>query len=177
MTFRGSKLKSAGMLVACCALPGLGVLAVTAALSPNFGFGPMIVVMVIGGGLIAIGLLCLYVIGFQLMRRGPIVTIDQQGILDVRNGLGLIPWSDIRDLRVSRQRIRSNRGIERIGIYLVDPTPYLLRLPGWKRALTQFGLRQGMPVAEISFVGLTPGIKEAVAFLRQGSRVMLPEEL
>jgi len=147
--------------------------------SPNIGFGRMIVPVVLGSFLIVVGLLCLYVALAQLLRRGAIVTIDRQGILDVRNGLGLIRWADIRSLRMMRRsfRLGSKGGIDYIGIYLDNPTPYLLRLPGWKRRLTMFGLRQGMPFAEISFLGLTPGAKEAAAYLRATSRLMLPGEL
>lgn len=179
IAFRGSKIKSAGLVVIFCIPLGLGGVAVSAALSPDAGLGPMIVALVIGSGLIAAGLSCLYVVAFQLLRRGAIVTIDGEGILDVRNGLGLIPWADIRDLRLVRRRFRTGkqRGIYDIGIDLANPAPYLLRLPGWKRRLTTFGLRQGMPFAEISFLGLTPGVKEAVAYLRDMSRLKVPDEL
>lgn len=178
-TFRASKLKSGALAVVFCLLPGSGVATVAAVLSANIGLGHMIVPAVIGSALIVTGLLSLYGVMIQLVRRGAIVTIDRQGILDIRNGLGLILWADIRSLKVMRRSFwsGSKRGIDYIGIYLRNPTPYLLRLPGWKRRLTAFGLRQGMPFAQISFLGLTPGVEEAVAYLRETSPLMLPGQL
>jgi len=174
VTFRGSKLKSGVLALAFSSLLGLGLAIVIAAMSSsNLRFGRLVAPLVFGSLLIIVGLLCLYVVSIQLVRRGAIVTIDQQGVFDARNGLGLIPWADIRTLQIMRRSfwLGSKRGIDYIGVHLNNPTPYLLRLPGWKRRLTMFGLRQGMPFAEISFLGLTPGVEEAAAYLREISRL------
>jgi hypothetical protein len=174
VTFRGSKLKSGVLALAFCSLLSLGLAMVIAAMSSsNIRFGRMLAFLVFGCLLIMMGLLCLYVVSIQLVRRGAIVTIDQQGLMDARNGVGLISWADIRSLQITRRSfwLGGKCGIDYIGVYLDNPTPYLLRLPGWKRRLTVLGLRQGMPFAEISFLGLTPGVEEAAAYLREMSRL------
>ena len=180
MSFHGSKLKSGALVLVFCPLIVIGVAMVAAALSsPAIGYGRMIMPLVLGSILIITGLLCVYAFAIQLLRRGPVVTIVQRGILDVRNGVGLISWADICSLRKMRRssRLNSRGGIDYIGVYLHNPTPYLLRLPGWKRRLTLFGLRQGMPFAEISFLGLTPGVEAALTYLRETSPSMLQNEL
>jgi hypothetical protein len=176
--FHGSNLKSGVLAVGFCCLLGCGVVLLATVLLSSVGPGYMIMPMVLGSGLIVVGLLGLYVAIIQLVRRGAIVTIDGEGILDVRNGLALIPWADIKALRMTRRKFWSGSkyGIDYIGVYLKTPAPYLLRLPGWKRRLTAFGLRQGMPFAEISFLGLTPGAQEAANYLRETSRLTLPSD-
>jgi len=172
ITFRGSKLKSSALSIAFCSMSGLGGTIVIAVLSSsNLHFGRMVVPIVMGSLLMVAGLPGLYAAALQLVRSGAIVTIDQQGVLDARNGLGLISWADIRSLQMMRWSfwVGSKLGIDYIGIYLSNPTPYLLRLPSWKRRLTLLGLRLGMPFAQISFLGLTPGAGEAAAFLREAS--------
>jgi hypothetical protein len=175
--FRGSKLESSGLLVAFCAVLGLaGTMVIAVLPSSNLHFGRTIVPIVMAGFLMLAGVPGLYIAALQLVRSGAIVTMDQQGVLDVRNGLGLISWADIRSVQMMRRRfwIGSKYGIDYLAIFLSNPAPYLLRLPAWKRHLTRLGLRLGMPFAQISFLGLTPGAAEAAAFLREASGLSRP---
>jgi hypothetical protein len=114
-----------------------------------------------GATLIVLGLGVALVLLWQMFRRGPIVVFNENGVLDVRNGIGIMNWDDIRFL----QPYSFRRGLVGLGVYLRNTDEYLNRLRPWKRVLTKFGLRQGMPFAVITFAGLAPGLEQANKYL------------
>jgi hypothetical protein len=103
---------------------------------------------------------CLIAIVFQLFRRKPTVVFGHSGVLDIRLGVGLIPWRDIASvsiLAVRRQRL--------IALSLRDEESYRLRSPIWRRVLIYISDAMNYPAFTIAFAGLRPGLDEAYAFL------------
>jgi hypothetical protein len=102
------------------------------------------------------------VIPLRLLRRGPVVIIDDAGVLDRRLGVGLIPWQDISSVSISQ--IRNQRFIS---LWLRNEEHYLSRWPTWRRAGS--GLSEGLGVSPFSmqFRTLTPSLDDAYARLKQ----------
>lgn len=105
---------------------------------------------------------CLVLILVQLFRRKAPVVIDDSGILDVRFGVGLIPWGDIAS--VSLEEIQKQRFIS---LWLRTEEEYLLRAPAWKRRLFGLNKRLGFSPFGMSFAGLKPGLDAAYGRIRE----------
>jgi len=90
----------------------------------------------------------------RLLRPGPAILIDGDGILDDASGvsLGLIRWDQvgtIDEYRVNGQAF--------LGIMLKDPDALIARQPFWKRRLLRANLRMGAAAVNIPQASL--GIK------------------
>jgi hypothetical protein len=102
------------------------------------------------------------VIPLQLLRRGPVVIIDDSGVLDRRLGVGLIPWQDISSVSITQ--IRNQRFIS---LWLRNEGQYLSHWPAWKRAGSGVSERLGVSPFSMQFKTLTPGLDEAYARLKE----------
>ena len=92
----------------------------------------------------------------HLFYRGPVVTIDLEGILDRRFGVGRIPWDDIAlvfELSVKSQRFLS--------IQLKDEASYLRRMPVRARLLAKINAAFGFSPFTISFTPLNRSFNDA----------------
>jgi hypothetical protein len=93
---------------------------------------------------------------FRLLRPGPAIAIDSDGILDDASGvsLGLIRWDQvaaIEEYRVQDQAF--------LGIVLKDVDTLVARQPFWKRRLIRANLRMG--AAAVNIPQASVGIKLA----------------
>jgi len=98
----------------------------------------------------------------QLLRRGPTVTIDDRGVFDRRMGIGPILWRDIAFISIGQ--VRRERFMS---LWLRNEDQYLSKAPRVKRGLELASRELGFSPFTLSFIGLTPGIDEAYALLRQ----------
>jgi hypothetical protein len=114
-------------------------------------------------GWLGVGFFGLGFIAFPIMmfRRGPQLVIDDAGIEDRRQKMGVIRWEDIRSLSIG-----SVSSAKFLCVELTDPEKYLSRVPRWRRALASMNPKMGFPEVTISFSGLRPGLEEVWAFLQ-----------
>ncbi len=156
LEFRQSPWKSLGLVLLAAAMVGASY--VTAVKAPDAlrrGVGWF------GVAFFALGLLP----GIRgLTGRRLTVVLDETGIQDTRLRIGLIPWNQVRECRVE-----SIRGTAFLCLHLKAPELFLHQLSPTQRALAKANHAMGFGHLAISFTGLTPSIKEAVAFLEQAS--------
>ncbi len=105
--------------------------------------------------------LCFVAILRQLFRRGPSVILDESGIQDLRSSFGLIPWTDIAALWIGSVRSQHFLCLE-----VVDPDPYLSRLPSHKQLSARANRSLGFPPITIGFSGLSPGLDEVWRYIQ-----------
>jgi hypothetical protein len=96
----------------------------------------------------------------RLLRPGPQVVINDEGIEDHRLKAGVIRWQDIRSLSIG-----SVNSARFLCIELMEAEKYLSRLPRWKRSIAAVNPALGFPALTISFSGLTPGLAAVTAHL------------
>jgi hypothetical protein len=99
-------------------------------------------------------------IGAQLLRRKPVVMIDHEGITVARGGHKRVTWRQVINVSIGTMS-----GQNFLCITLHDEDAYIERLPRWSRLLTKSNRSLGFPALTVSFNGLTPGIKEAYAYI------------
>jgi hypothetical protein len=118
----------------------------------------------LGVGLFAI---CTIVLGNRVMSGGgtPFV-FDQGGISFPGGNFGLLPWIEIKSYSVV-----TIRGNVFLALTFNDPARILSRVSTAKRVAALANERMGWGHWALSFIGLTPGIDEAVAFIRDHSLV------
>ena len=102
-----------------------------------------------------------FVIARQLFRRGPVIVIDSLSITDHRSSDGPLFWDQVRSMWVG-----SVRSSKFLCVELKDPELFVSRLSGRRRALVKTNSALGFPAITVSFTGLSPGIEEALTYLR-----------
>jgi hypothetical protein len=106
--------------------------------------------------------LCTLPILSQLFRSGPTIVIDDTGVLDRRWGVGRIAWEDIASVSITQgKRQRS------ISLWLRNESEYLGRLSTIRASLRHVSAKMGYSPFLMTFRGLTPGLEEAYARLRE----------
>jgi hypothetical protein len=113
-----------------------------------------------------VGILLIIVFIFRLVTgegKGPVIFLNDEGVLDKRLRVGVIRWEDIR-------RIRSHdvEGATYISLELHDTKPYEARRPLWLKLLSQVQRVHGMSSTSISTVGLEIDHSSLVAMLHEG---------
>lgn len=95
--------------------------------------------------------------------KGPVIVLNDEGVLDKRLRVGVIRWEDIR-------RIRSHdvEGATYISLELHDTKPYEARRPLWLKLLSQVQRVHGMSSTSISTVGLDIDHNSLVALVHEG---------
>jgi hypothetical protein len=146
------------MIVACVVVAASWYLAAT---TPDPVYR---VVGWLGVGLFAI---CTIVLGNRVISGGgtPFV-FDQGGISFPGGNFGLLPWNEIKSYSVV-----TIRGNVFLALTFNDPARILSRVSTAKRVGALANERMGWGHWALSFIGLTPGIDEAVAFIRDHSLV------
>ncbi len=91
---------------------------------------------------------------FRLLRPGPAIRIDENGILDDASGvsLGLIRWHQVGE--IDEYRVH---GQAFLGIMLRDVDAVIAQQPFWKRRIVRANLRMGAAAVNIpqASVGIT----------------------
>ncbi len=108
--------------------------------------------------------LCILIAAKRLLVGGVPFVFDLGGIAFPTGGFGLLPWTEIKSYAVVRVR-----GNYFLAFTFHDPARVLSRVSAAKRrwALANQGLGWGHWA--LSFSGLTPGMDEAIAFIREHS--------
>lgn len=147
-----SKVKLLGLLGLTCALVGMCYFLTTLP-----GLLPQVV------GWIGVGFFGLGFIAFPVMffRSGPQVVINDEGIEDRRQKIGMIRWEDVWLLSIG-----SVSSAKFLCVDLSDPEKYLSRLPRWGRWVAATNEKLGYSALTIGFSGLSPGLKEVWAYLQ-----------
>lgn len=91
---------------------------------------------------------CAVVCGFQFVDLRPRLRIDDRGIDDRTLGVGLIPWSEIKDAYV-----KSILGNDFVCLRVRDPNKWLGRLSPWRKALIRANLALGFTELNINLSG------------------------
>jgi hypothetical protein len=151
-----SKLKLLGLLALTCAMVGVSYLCTTLP-----GLFPRVVGW-IGVGFFGLGFVVIPIMWFRTDAQ---VIIDEEGIEDRRQGIGVIRWEEIRSLSVG-----SIEGTRFLCVNLIDPEKYHSRLPRWKRPMVAANRFLGVHGVPIGFSGLSPGIEEVWAYLQARHR-------
>lgn len=110
--------------------------------------------------------LCLVAWAARLMRGGPQVRIDNDGIEDRRLAVGVVPWGDVSSIYVGV--VRSTKFL---CVDVADPDAFLLRLRPWRRWLARRSMAMGFPPLSISFIDLSPGLRDVCAYLAAEGRM------
>jgi hypothetical protein len=113
-----------------------------------------------------IGIITLIFLLYNLVTRqnkGPVITLDDEGVLDKRLKVGVIHWEDIR-------RIKSHdlEGALYISLELHDQKSYEARRPLWLKLLSQFQRVHGMSATSISTNGLDIDHETLVDMIHEG---------
>jgi hypothetical protein len=103
-----------------------------------------------------------------LFRSGPTVVIDDTGVFDRRWGVGRIAWEDIASVSITQ--VRRQRFIS---LWLRNQNEYLGRISTMGASLSRMSEKIGFSPFSMNFSGLTPGLDEAYARLRE----RLPERV
>ena len=117
----------------------------------------------LGVGLFA---LCTVIAVKRLISGGTPFIFDRAGISFPRGNFGLLPWSEVKSYSVV-----TIRGNVFLALTFNDPARILARVSAAKRNWALANERLGWGHWALSFIGLTPGIDEAVAFIREHSLV------
>ena len=110
--------------------------------------------------------LCTVIAGKRLISGGTPFIFDRAGISFPGGNFGLLPWSEVRSYSVV-----TIRGNVFLALTFNDPARILQRMSTAKRKWALANERLGWGHWALSFIGLTPGIDEAVAFIREHSLV------
>ena len=111
-------------------------------------------------------LLCLLIAAKRWLAGGVPFVFDLGGISFPGGTVGLIPWSEIREYAVV-----TVRGHPFLAVTFHDPDRVLSRVSALKRRWALANNRLGWGHWALSFYGLTPGMDEAVAFIREHTSV------
>ena len=110
--------------------------------------------------------LCTVIAGKRLISGGTPFIFDRAGISFPGGNFGLLPWSEVKSYSVV-----TIRGNVFLALTFNDPARILQRMSTAKRKWALANERLGWGHWALSFIGLTPGIDEAVAFIREHSLV------
>ncbi|HXA19208.1 MAG TPA: STM3941 family protein [Thermoanaerobaculia bacterium] len=113
----------------------------------------------LGAGFFA---LCIVIAAKRLLSGGVPFVFDLSGITFPTGSFGLLPWAEIKSYAVV-----TVRGNHFLAITFHDPARILSRVSAAKRKWASANQRLGWGHWALSFAGLTPGMDEAIAFIRE----------
>ena len=87
--------------------------------------------------------------------------MNEIGIEDRRQALGVVEWADIK--RVS---IRALLGVEFLAIDVADPEKYLSRMSSLNRWRSESHVQKGYPPIAISYELLDPPLDQVLEFIQ-----------
>ena len=116
----------------------------------------------------AMGWLCIAFFGavalsatWSLFRSRNVYTFDRAGITDHHRGV-VIAWGEIKKVVIV-----SVQGMQFLGLVFHQPDQFLDRLSPLRRMFANFNERQQWCYWNFTFTGVTPGIDEALEYIRQ----------
>jgi hypothetical protein len=102
------------------------------------------------------------VISTRLFNTQAQVIVNDAGIEQRRNRLGVIAWTDITSVRVAS----IGAGNKFLCLNLANPQKYLADISNLSRKVIAFNESKGFSPISIGFTGLSPSIEEAVSVIR-----------
>lgn len=110
--------------------------------------------------------LCILIAAKRLLVGGVPFVFDLSGIAFPTGSFGLLPWTEIKNYAVV-----TVRGNYFLAFTFNDPAHVLSRVSAAKRRWALTNQRLGWGHWALSFSGMTPGMDEALAFIREHSLV------
>jgi hypothetical protein len=104
---------------------------------------------------------CLLVGAKRFVEGGVAFAFERAGIISPDSDLGVLPWAEIQSCAVVT--IKGNRFL---AMTFRDPERLLGRVSPAKRKLATFNEKMGWGHWALAFSGITPGLDEALAFIR-----------
>ncbi len=108
--------------------------------------------------------LCIVIGVTRLLTGGVPFVFDLSGIAFPSGSFGLLPWTEIKSYAVV-----TVRGNHFLAFTFHDPDRILARVSAAKRKWASANQRLGWGHWALSFAGLTPGMDDAIAFIREHS--------
>lgn len=105
---------------------------------------------------------CVIVMLVRLFTRGPVLVLNDVGILDRRVSPDAILWSDIRSVGIATYRYQRWLGVE-----LCDAATFKSRLPPTSRWLARLNEHMGFATFNVGFAGISPGVDTVWSYLQQ----------
>jgi hypothetical protein len=100
------------------------------------------------------------VLGFvQLLRRGPSIVMNAEGISGPHIGPIPLKWSDIAEISVGEIRRQKF-----LCLWLRDQDAYVARLPVPRQLAARASIALGFPATSLSFKALSPGLQQALEY-------------
>jgi hypothetical protein len=156
--FRRTPQQQFGLMIVGCVLAVAAWYVATTTHDPVYRIAAWL-----GCGLMA---LCAIVAAKRMIAGGTPFVFDQTGISFPGGTFGLLPWTEIKSYAIV-----TIRGNLFLALTFKDPERFLSRMSPAKRKWALANDRLGWGHWSLSFIGLTPGIDEAVAFIREYSLV------
>ena len=156
--FRYSPQGQLGLLVVGCVLTGVSSFAGLTSED--------VVYRTVGWLGAAIMALCTFIFAGRLLAGGTPFAFDLGGISFPGGAFGLLPWTEIKSYAVV-----TIRGNYFLALTFHDPARTLSRVPAMKRRWATANQRLGWGHWALSFLGLSPGMDEAIAFIREHSLI------
>ncbi len=142
VVIRSARGKYAVLLVIAALLTTCGAVAAVVGRSPADRWLGVGVALFFGAGIV--------LFSRELLRSGPRIVIDDQGILDHTLGVGRIPWSDITDAYPM-----SMQGNDFICLELRNPEVWTQKLNPVQRALVAANRKIGFTELSINLSGVS----------------------
>ena len=117
----------------------------------------------VGAGVMA---LCALIAAKRLLNGGVPFVFDLGGISFPTGSFGLLPWTEIKSYSVV-----TIRGNYFLALTFHDPARALSRVSALRRRWAVVNQRLGWGHWALSFSGLTPGMDEAIGFIREHASV------
>jgi hypothetical protein len=125
-----------------------------------------IVYRIIGWLGVIVLVLCTAIAIKRMVIGGTPFVFDLAGVAFPTGNFGLVPWSEIEEYKVV-----TIRGHYFLALTFRHPEQVLVRVSAAKRRWARTNERLGWGHWALSFSGLTPGMNEAIAFIRDHTSV------
>lgn len=113
---------------------------------------------------VALGCVLVFMYELTWPRPIPLILINNEGINDIRLGIGVIKWSEIEDVQIEIEQSRSY-----LGLRLKDPQAILQRLPTEQREIW-LANPLGFSVLSLKTAGLQVNLVKLVPVIRKQLR-------
>lgn len=150
--FTRPRLKTAGFFLGAASFAGAGYLMTYLAETALHRLVGWVTIAFFGAIVISAG--------WALIRGGEVFTLDRTGIADRHRGV-VIPWTEIEEVAVV-----TVNGAEFLGLVFHHPEQFLSRVSPLRRVLAKLNERMGWCYWNFTFSGVTPGIDEALRYVR-----------
>jgi hypothetical protein len=156
--FKRTPRQQAGLMGVSCVLVAASWYLATTTLDPVY--------RVVGWLGVGLFVLCGGIAAKRMISGGTPFVFDRAGISFPGGNFGLVPWNEIKSYAVV-----TIRGNVFLALTFNDPERILSRVSAAKRKWALVNERMGWGHWALTFIGLTPGIDEAVEFIREHSLV------